>query len=223
MPTTPAPFSGANVWRTPLRDLRLQISGTPLEPILAPADILRYLRHEMGHVVNYAYRLYDDGAWVERFGAITQPYVEHYRPEPFSRRFVRHLPGWYAQKHPVGPHLHHIEHQIRRPPGQARDQLLEVAIYAENGHLVAPLAQRPRDLRDRDVDLPVAFGLCMSEHGDAHGLACSTGSRSRPAPGPVARRERRRSDRRGPRHAFRPRTPYRRRSTALAPSPTRTG
>lgn len=157
MPTTPAPFSGANVWRTPIRDLRLQISGTPLEPILAPADILRYLRHEMGHAVNYAYRLYDDGAWVERFGAITQPYVEHYRPEPFRRRFVRHLPGWYAQKHPVGPHLHHIEHQIRRPPGQARDQLLEVAIYAENGHLVAPLAQRPRDLRDRDVDLPVAF------------------------------------------------------------------
>lgn len=96
---------------------------------LSPADILRYLRHEMGHVVNYAYRLYDDGAWVERFGAITQPYVEHYRPEPFSRRFVRHLPGWYAQKHPDGPHLHHIEHQIRRPPGQARDQLLEVAIY----------------------------------------------------------------------------------------------
>ena len=25
---------------------------------------------------------------------------EEYRLEPFSRRFVRHLPGWYAQKHP---------------------------------------------------------------------------------------------------------------------------
>jgi hypothetical protein len=24
------------------------------------ADIFRYLRHEMGHVVNYAYKLYDD-------------------------------------------------------------------------------------------------------------------------------------------------------------------
>jgi hypothetical protein len=64
------------------------------------ADILRYLRHEMGHVMNYAYRLYDDPEWVERFGAITQPYEEEYRPEPFSRRFVVHLPGWYAQKHP---------------------------------------------------------------------------------------------------------------------------
>jgi hypothetical protein len=64
------------------------------------SDILRYLRHEMGHVVNYAYRLYDDEEWVRHFGSITQPYSEEYRPEPFSRRYVRHLPGWYAQKHP---------------------------------------------------------------------------------------------------------------------------
>jgi hypothetical protein len=64
------------------------------------ADILRYLRHEMGHVVNYAFRLYEQQEWVKLFGSITQPYIEEYRPQPFSRRFVRHLPGWYAQKHP---------------------------------------------------------------------------------------------------------------------------
>ncbi len=64
------------------------------------ADLLRYLRHEMGHVVNYAYRLYEREDWVEAFGPITRPYREEYRPEPFSRRYVRHLPGWYAQKHP---------------------------------------------------------------------------------------------------------------------------
>ncbi len=64
------------------------------------SDILRYLRHEMGHVVNYAYKLYEDPDWIEHFGAMTRPYEDDYRPEPFSRRFVRHLPGWYAQKHP---------------------------------------------------------------------------------------------------------------------------
>ena len=63
-------------------------------------DLLRYLRHEMGHVVNYAYQLYEQEEWIKQFGSITQPYVEEYHPEPFSRRYVRHLPGWYAQKHP---------------------------------------------------------------------------------------------------------------------------
>jgi hypothetical protein len=63
-------------------------------------ELLRYLRHEMGHVVNYAYQLYNREDWVKLFGSMTQPYVEEYRPEPFSRRFVVHLPGWYAQKHP---------------------------------------------------------------------------------------------------------------------------
>jgi putative zinc-binding metallo-peptidase len=63
-------------------------------------DLLRYLRHEMGHVLNYAYRLYEREGWVKLFGPITRPYREEYRPQPFSRRFVRHLPGWYAQKHP---------------------------------------------------------------------------------------------------------------------------
>lgn len=67
---------------------------------LSRPDILRYLRHEMGHVVNYAYELYEDENWIKHFGSMTQPYVEEYRPQPFSRRYVTHLPGWYAQKHP---------------------------------------------------------------------------------------------------------------------------
>lgn len=63
-------------------------------------ELLRYLRHEMGHVINYAYQLYNREDWVELFGSMTQPYEDEYRPEPFSRRFVMNLPGWYAQKHP---------------------------------------------------------------------------------------------------------------------------
>ena len=84
--------------RVDLTDLHADRAG--LVEGTSPADILRYLRHEMGHVVNYAYELYDREDWVKQFGSINQPYEEEYRPEPFSRRFVRHLPGWYAQKHP---------------------------------------------------------------------------------------------------------------------------
>src|SRR6187401_2285515 len=67
---------------------------------IGPAELLRYLRHEMGHVINYAYKLYEQEEWINIFGSITQPYSEAYKPKPFSRKFVRHLPGWYAQKHP---------------------------------------------------------------------------------------------------------------------------
>ncbi len=48
-----------------------------------PSDILRYIRHEMGHVINYAYRLNDLRDWAERFGDINQDYEEEYRPRPF--------------------------------------------------------------------------------------------------------------------------------------------
>jgi len=62
--------------------------------------IMMYLRHEAGHAFNYAYRLYDSPRWRQLFGPFRRPYREDYRPVPFSRRFVRHLEGWYAQKHP---------------------------------------------------------------------------------------------------------------------------
>lgn len=65
-----------------------------------PVDILRYLRHEMGHVFNYAYRLYEEAEWVRQFGDIDREYEEEYHPRPFHPDFVRNLPGWYAQKHP---------------------------------------------------------------------------------------------------------------------------
>ncbi|MBL8860075.1 MAG: putative zinc-binding metallopeptidase [Planctomycetes bacterium] len=63
-------------------------------------DVLRYLRHEMGHVVNYAYRLYTSEEWTRLFGSMSRPYTEDYHVLPFSLDFVRHLPGGYAQKHP---------------------------------------------------------------------------------------------------------------------------
>lgn len=63
------------------------------------AEFLRYLRHEMGHVVNYGYLLHERDDWRAAFGSMDAAYDEAYAIEPFSRRFVLHLPGWYAQKH----------------------------------------------------------------------------------------------------------------------------
>ncbi len=63
-------------------------------------EILMYLRHESGHAFNYAYELYKTPEWRELFGPFRRAYRDDYRPVPFSRRFVRHIAGWYAQKHP---------------------------------------------------------------------------------------------------------------------------
>ena len=63
-------------------------------------EIMMYLRHEAGHAFNYAYRLFATPEWRLRFGPFNRRYRDFYRPVPFSRRFVRHIAGWYAQKHP---------------------------------------------------------------------------------------------------------------------------
>ena len=63
-------------------------------------QIMMYLRHEAGHAINYAYALHKTAEWKHLFGPYRKPYRDAYRPIPFSRSFVRHMEGWYAQKHP---------------------------------------------------------------------------------------------------------------------------
>jgi hypothetical protein len=63
-------------------------------------EIMMYLRHEAGHAFTYAYKLHNKPEWKRLFGPFRRPYRDNYRPVPFSRDYVRHLPGWYAQKHP---------------------------------------------------------------------------------------------------------------------------
>jgi hypothetical protein len=63
-------------------------------------EIMMYLRHEAGHAFNYAYRLFATPEWRRLFGPFNRRYRDHYRPVPFSRKYVRHIAGWYAQKHP---------------------------------------------------------------------------------------------------------------------------
>jgi len=59
------------------------------------------LRHECGHAFDHAYRFSGRRKWRAFFGSPDVDYEpENYRPRPYSRSFVRHLPNWYAQAHP---------------------------------------------------------------------------------------------------------------------------
>src|SRR6266852_9501122 len=61
----------------------------------------RLLRHETGHAIDHAYKFSSRPQWHEVFGSPDTEYTpETYRPRPYSRSFVRHLPNWYAQAHP---------------------------------------------------------------------------------------------------------------------------
>ena len=63
-------------------------------------EIMMYLRHEAGHAFNHAYELSVTREWRKLFGNTRRPYRDDFRFVPFSREFVRYIPGWYAQKHP---------------------------------------------------------------------------------------------------------------------------
>jgi hypothetical protein len=66
-----------------------------------PEWCAQLLRHECGHAFDHAYRFSFRRKWREVFGSPNVDYEpETYRPRPYSRGFVRHLPNWYAQAHP---------------------------------------------------------------------------------------------------------------------------
>src|SRR4051812_43497475 len=84
-----------------LADARLErIEAEMSAGIEDDADAMRYMRHECGHAINYAFKFYEQPEWRELFGPFSRPYRERYRTDPFSRAYVRHILGWYAQKHP---------------------------------------------------------------------------------------------------------------------------
>ena len=61
---------------------------------------MRLLRHECGHAINYAYKLYKKTRWRELFGPFSAQYCDSYYYRPYSKRYVIHLEGNYAQAHP---------------------------------------------------------------------------------------------------------------------------
>ena len=84
-----------------LADERLErIEAEHAGAIEGDDEAMRYLRHEAGHALNYAFRLHERPEFGTLFGDYHRRYDEHYPADPMSREHVRHILGWYAQKHP---------------------------------------------------------------------------------------------------------------------------
>lgn len=83
-----------------LADPRISYLEKEINDLEDRRQIMMYLRHEAGHALNYAYALYKTPEWKQIFGPYRRRYRDDYRPVAFSRSYVRHMEGWYAQKHP---------------------------------------------------------------------------------------------------------------------------
>jgi Putative zinc-binding metallo-peptidase len=84
---------------------------------------MQILRHECGHAYDHAYQFSSTEAWVEMFGNREVEYQpETYRPRPYSKSFVRHLPNWYAQAHPDEDFAETFAVWLSMPPEEWRKQ-----------------------------------------------------------------------------------------------------
>jgi hypothetical protein len=73
------------------------------ETAYTPDQVLRCLRHEVGHAVGYAYELWKLPEWGRLFGDFTAPYRDEFSADRRSEDHVEYLtgsPAHYAQKHP---------------------------------------------------------------------------------------------------------------------------
>ena len=83
-----------------LGDPRVATLEDALHDVEGEREIMMYLRHEAGHALNHAYQLDRTPEFRGIFGSVRKPYRDDYPFIPFSRDYVRYIPGWYAQKHP---------------------------------------------------------------------------------------------------------------------------
>ncbi len=88
-------FLGHERLRKLERKMILEVEGE------TPEWFMRLIRHEAAHAYSYAYQLYRKRRWQRTFGLTSaEETPQFYRPRPYSRSYVVHLDGWYAQSHP---------------------------------------------------------------------------------------------------------------------------
>ncbi len=77
------------------RDMMLEVEGGD------PEWFMKLLRHEAGHCFDHCYKFSKRKKWSQVFGSPSIEYnPETYRPQPYSKSYVKHLDRWYAQAHP---------------------------------------------------------------------------------------------------------------------------
>lgn len=118
-----------------------------------PEWCLQLLRHECGHAYDHAFGFSKREPWAEVFG---NPNVEYepdaYRPRPYSRSFVRHLPNWYAQAHPDEDFAETFAVWLTLPAEEWRAQYrgwkaLEKLEYV--AELMKEVAEKPQSIVER--------------------------------------------------------------------------
>ncbi|MGZ3690075.1 MAG: putative zinc-binding metallopeptidase [Pseudobdellovibrio sp.] len=77
------------------KSLMLEVEGGTSE------WFMKLLRHEAGHCFDHCYKFSKRKKWRQVFGSPNIEYQpETYRPQPYSKSYVKHLDRWYAQAHP---------------------------------------------------------------------------------------------------------------------------
>ncbi len=104
----------ADEWLTPENEVAIGIPFYLAHPALMKLErrmmleaegegknwCLQLLRHEAGHAFSYAYHLHKKREWQKVFGSSEEEYGDTYKFKPYSKSYVRHLDGFYAQYHP---------------------------------------------------------------------------------------------------------------------------
>lgn len=80
--------------------MRLQKTEMGIVEGRTDREILKLMRHELGHVIDNIYNLRQAPGRKELFGDWKKTYPKKYIANKHSRDFVRYLPDCYAQAHP---------------------------------------------------------------------------------------------------------------------------
>jgi hypothetical protein len=104
----------ADEWLTPEGEVAIGIPFYLAHPVLIRLErrmmleaegegklwCMQLLRHEAGHAFSYAYNLHKRRQWQKVFGSSKGKYGNTYKFKPYSKSYVRHLDGFYAQYNP---------------------------------------------------------------------------------------------------------------------------